>query len=319
MEGQSTTSINEEVNLISETLQGLIDVIFMQIKAFHGDVYGSVLRECKIRKSNSFKDINCRLDINVYDTFVQMLYIHFNVVKLPPRICTSYYGFTNRFKISHKGPLLDSLNNHDNRDSNESQDSVDSSMIILDICLLSRMDWLHLPCDFDVNLLAEDSTSLFLRVNHNALSVFVDKLNHVTKRISAKTFATLDAYMYKSLDTFINHIDRAEVLVKNGWLMDDSILGDRSWLLGMWLSLQVRGDSCRKSYSKRKLSLLMNCNECSLCHEKFNPCDIVINTKCNHNFHWSLTKQQGITVCRGLREWVKRGNSSCPLCRINVI
>jgi hypothetical protein len=51
--------------------------------------------------------------------------------------------------------------------------------------------------------------------------------------------------------------------------------------------------------------------------------DIVINTKCNHNFHWHEPLpwrtfnggSSNVACCKGLKEWVSRGNITCPVCR----
>jgi hypothetical protein len=297
---------NTEANKVSNHFQTMLDMIIMHIKAVDGDIYGSVLREYKIKKSSAFKDINCRIDIHLFNMFLQTVYIHFNVLEIQPRLTGPFLGFTKRLQVSNKAQSW-------------SPKVEEKTTIILDVCLLSRVEWLHLPCDFDINLLAENSMSSYIRANYNALSKFVDKYNHVINRINNNTFALLDSSPSKTYNTILSDIDRAQALVKNGWCMDDSIWGENSWVLNMWISLQMRGSSCRMSYSKNKLDALLNSNECSLCNETFHPCDIVINTKCNHNFHWSLTVHGGTHVCKGLCEWVKRGKLSCPLCRKDMM
>jgi hypothetical protein len=69
-------------------------------------------------------------------------------------------------------------------------------------------------------------------------------------------------------------------------VMDDAIYGDGTWIVDYWKHLQETPSQCRKSFSRTKLELMTSLNECALCNEHFVEDDIVINTKCNHNFHW---------------------------------
>ena len=50
----------------------------------------------------------------------------------------------------------------------------------------------------------------------------------------------------------------------------------------------------RLLYSEDEKKKLVNNNECTICGSKFNDEDIVINTKCNHNFHWLCSNDIGL-------------------------
>jgi hypothetical protein len=59
-------------------------------------------------------------------------------------------------------------------------------------------------------------------------------------------------------------------------------------------------------------------NECAICQEDFLPDDIVVNTACNHNFHW-FCRCGGTGGKSGLYTWVHcEGQTSCPSCRSHM-
>lgn len=283
-------------------MKSLIDDLLIHIKAFDGDVYGGVLRDYKSSGIPYIKDINCRIDSAMLMVFVSVLQIHFDVKEIVAPFSNYFVDYSKKLQVYSK---LDS-----------------SVYAMLDIVTMSRGEWMRLPCDFDVNILAENSISSYVRSVYVSMNKFVDKYGHVQKRIREGQFALLEPCTQKSADEVKQLVDRSVRLVTRQWVMDDSIHGKDSWVVNYWLMLTSMSTFVRASFDTKGVELLKMQCECSLCGEAFQPHDVVLNTRCNHNFHWA---QEANTViggsgraCKGLREWMRLGNSTCPICRKNV-
>jgi hypothetical protein len=282
-----------EAGAITHTMtKQLIEDVCLYAKACQGYIYGDVVREFCHRDSIDIPSINIRLDLHLLSTFAQVLSITYDVVSLPLAIST-YTCFSKKFVVSCK-------NRNDIR-------------TIIDVCLLSERDWLGLQCSFDVNILAENSSKHFIRLEYPQLERFPDKMSHIKKRIKDGKFTLLDFSACRSIGHFVELINNASAMVTKGWIMDDLIYGESTWIVNQWKSIKEKPLECRKSYHKNNLDLMTSLNECALCSEHFEDDDIVINTKCNHNFHWHHT------TCKGLSEWMMHGNITCPVCRKNAI
>lgn len=277
-------------------LELLMDDILVHIKAFDGDVYGSVIRDYKLRNNTFIKDINCRIDVCMFSAFLNILYLHFDVTDYPKYYKHQYINVIKSLQIRPKY-----------------SNSNDISMT-LEILVMTRAEWMRLPCDFDVNLFAENSQSRYIRSHYKVLDKYVDVLTHVNKRIKTGQFALLEPTSNKTASEVLLCVDKARRLVTRGYMMDDSILMKNSWVINSWYLLQSHAHDSRRSHDPKQLGQMQSSCECSVCNETFNGMDIVINTKCNHNFHWNSCTPNG-TKCLGLREWVRLGNLTCPLCR----
>jgi hypothetical protein len=283
-------------------LELLIDDIIVHIKAFDGDIYGGVIRDYKISNNTYIKDINCRVDVFMFSAFLNTLHLHFDVTDYP-----KYYKhqFINIIKSLQIRPKYSNISN--------TSDTNDVS-VTLEIIVMTRAEWMRLPCDFDINLFAENSQSRYIRAHYNVLDKYVDILTHVNKRIKAGQFALLEPTSNKTASEVLRCVDKARRLVTRGWMMDDSTLMKNSWVINSWYLLQSHAQECRRSYEPKQIEQMQLSCECSVCNETFNRMDIVINTKCNHNFHWNSCTPNS-SRCLGLREWVRLGNMTCPLCR----
>lgn len=270
----------------------MIEDVCLYAKACHGSIYECVIRDFVYKGITDIPTINIRIDLHLLSTFAQVLGIAYDVVSLPLSI-SQYTCLSKKFVVSCK----------------------DCSEIrtIVDVCLLSEPDWHSLPCNFDVNVLAENSSKHCIRPNYAQLERFPDKLSHIRKRIMDGRFALLDYSQCRNVGHFIDLIDNASELVSKGWFMDDLIFGEATWIVNKWKFIQEAPSQCRKSFPKAKQELMTSLNECALCSEHFVDDDMVINTKCNHNFHWHSD------TCRGLSEWMAHGNITCPVCRKNAI
>jgi hypothetical protein len=294
---RTSTTISERLGDKGKAMRGLIEELILHIKAFDGDIYGGVLRDYKSSGIPYIKDINCRIDNIVLYVFINILQLHFEVKELTTPFSNYFVDYSKKLQVYPK---------HDS-----------SVYAILDIVTLSRSEWMRLPCDFDVNVLAENSISSFIRSNYVSMNKFVDKYGHVQKRIREGQFALLEPCSQKSADEVKQLIDRGTRLLSRQWIMDDSIQGKDSWIVNYWIMMTTAGVFVRSSFDTKQVEMLKAQCECSLCGEAFQPNDVVLNTKCNHNFHWSNDAVEGKS-CKGLREWMRLGNSSCPICRKNV-
>ena len=66
----------------------------------------------------------------------------------------------------------------------------------------------------------------------------------------------------------------------------------------------------RLKYNEEDFKKLKSIDKCVICGINFNPNCIVINTTCNHNFHWECG-DEGI----GLKYWILNHKNNCPICR----
>lgn len=309
------------MNEKTRSMKRLIDALLLHIKAFDGDVFGGVIRDYRVGGMIYVKDINCRIDNLLLQVFIQSLQVYFDVQEISVDVGGHFADYIKRIKVCRKNDEMDSL-----------LYSVPSggtgnvySYVYLDIVVMSRSEWMRLPCDFDVNLLAENSHSLFMRTPCLLLNRHTDKLNHIMERIKMNAFCSLETSYTKTPEQVKTMIDRACKLVIRGWVMDDSLLGDMTWVVGAWQIISNGLRMVRKGFDRNEYDKMASMKDCSICNEEFKRTDIVINTKCNHNFHWqeplpgsasaSRSGCNNVVCCKGLKEWVSRGNITCPICR----
>lgn len=282
-------------------MRRLIDGLLMHIKAFDGDVYGGTVRDYKTLGLVYVKDINCRIDSMMFTVFLQTLHLHYKVRDMPSEIGGKFVDYVKKLYITFK------------EDDND-------VYTYLHIIVISKLEWLSLPCDFDINLLAENATSLYIRSSYVTMNKFVDKLGYVTDRIKRNVFAQVEPLAGKLPDHKIHLMDRAFKLSVRGWTMDDAVLGQDAYVMNTWIMVKNVPNFVRKEYNEHQKELMTNMDECSICSEKFKDGDVVINTTCNHNFHWTLlgcnrSNSGSSSSCKGLREWIQLDNVTCPLCR----
>ena len=183
--------------------------------------------------------------------------------------------------------------------------------INLDIVLISTQVFRVAFIDFDVNLLSENEHSMSLRIIPMALKYIPDKLTYVRDRILNKTFSYIPT-LERSITDLSNIIDKAVQMTHRGWTQDDNLHKFPTWCVGHWDTL-IQGKH-KKKQTREQLANLITCNNCSLCHEQFKPKDIILNTACNHSYHWKC----GNNSTNGLYHWVKLQNTNCPLCRADM-
>jgi hypothetical protein len=270
------------------------------IKAFDGDIYGSIIRDFKINKSTDISNINCRIDVHLITLFTQTLSVMFDVRELPAHI-GGIVALTKRYLLTPK------------RHS-------DTTSITLEVAIMTKYEWNRMPCDLDVNLFAENNNSRYVRVDYQELKRFADRYDYLMDRIQQRRFCILDFSVCKSLTLTRAFIENASKMVSKGWTMDDMIWGDDTCVINRWITYQMRPTDVRVRYNADKIERLLAQDECMLCNERFAPTDIVINTRCSHNFHWGPchSPDDNGLKCRGLVEWVRRDKLSCPCCRASM-
>jgi hypothetical protein len=193
--------------------------------------------------------------------------------------------------------------------------------VLLEVAVMTKYEWSRLPCDLDVNLFAENGNSRYIRSDYHVMHKFVDRYEHLIERIQNMKFCVVDFSMCKSLELVRVFIDNTAAMVENGWTMDDLIWRDETWVVNKWISIQMRSKEIRTKYTNNKIESMLSQDECMLCNDKFSPTDIVINTRCNHNYHWGPCPSNdgnGTIKCNGLVEWVRRNKISCPCCRTSM-
>lgn len=259
------------------------------IKIFSGDVYGSYVRDTRITgNTQNIGTINARIDAVYSKPFLTTLHTKYIVDYVVPT--KSYNGVVIRtYKISPRGLIIN------------------FTPIVLDLVLMSPKLFNASFLDFDVNLVTENETSLYVRYIPHTIKHVPDKLGFISDRIRSKCFGCLDTvYAERALQDVVSLVEGAIDLTHKNWVMDD-MYSSNTWVVGTW-------ENMLNGRNRKKRVLSHDCSsECALCHEQFKPTDIVFNTVCTHNYHWRCNNNNGLYF------WVnEHGQTSCPYCRSNI-
>lgn len=262
----------------------VINEIIAMTKTFDGDVYGEAIRDYRMCGQTTIPKIDIRLENSYFKPFTILLHSKFAITELPAKVVNGIN--INSFRLSPKPSSSFFL------------------PIVLDIVLMTRALFRISFIDFDVNLLTESDKAIFLRFVPNIFKYIPDKLSHIKDRIITKHFTSLPCE--RLLQDVCLMVDKAIDMTNQGWTMDDLYHTKNTWVVGKWEGF-VSGKH-RKHISREQYNKLIECNTCSLCHEKIQTNDIVINTACNHVFHWRCNPNNGLCC------WAKE-HSTCPYCR----
>lgn len=275
--------------------------IIKYIKAFNGDVIGGYVRDKFSNNTDSpTRDLDCRIDKNMVRFFINVLMIDYEVKE---NIVSSNYRKLDvvSYTIVYK--------------------SFDSTQLKLDILCCDINKWIEYPVDFDVNTLAENNDSCYVRPHYYYSSPCINsRLNVFIDRCQKLKFGLLNVPEGNFADVMTLLI-RSKVLVERGWKMDDTYIGKNSWVINKWKTLTKETSNVRTQFSDRMCSTLISQEQCCLCHETFDENDVVFNSCCNHNFHWSchqMTDENSST--NGISHWFTVKNSyKCPFCRQDAV
>lgn len=268
----------------------VISDIVLHAKAFFGDVFGEFIRQWRVLGLMSTEtEIEIRIDMSYLVPFLNIVCIKYDITSVNHlKEYVMPYRFT--YIVTNKWS------------------SVGFSPIKININTMTKKLFKATLSEFDVDLLAEDDASMYVRNCPMAIRCSMDKINLIKDRICRKRFCLTDHITPLTCSKQITYtIEKAVDMVSNDWLMDDFFLKEKSWIVAKWCNIVNRGLEIRQATDMKK------CDECCICQEKFNTNDIVVNTVCNHNFHWSCHTTGDPN---GLSQWVKGQNkTSCPFCR----
>ena len=92
--------------------------------------------------------------------------------------------------------------------------------------------------------------------------------------------------------------------------MDDYHLKNKSSILFLWKNIDK---NIKTSFKEDDFKKLKEDNFCSICNSDFKDEDLIINTKCNHNFHWDCNSCENNSS--GIKNWISKFSNKCPICR----
>jgi hypothetical protein len=270
-----------------------METITKIIKAFDGDIFGAFVRE-NFFESNIIQNnipIDARIDENVFFYMVNVFAALFKVDIL----------------IISPSQVTLTLTNQDNSVSHK-------------IRLWKYMfkKWSEIPYDFDVDMLATNSNALFVRPNlFLGFNIYPNKIDLLKNRIRERHFSivALPAFPSKNIMRLMH---QANQMIIDGWLMDDINCKKSTWVTNRWSDFTSQPHTIRTSYTAHEIDSMLSQDQCSLCHDTFLPESIVVNTCCNHNFHWKCSEEEN--SFSGLVTWfIVQEKFPCPYCRQSAV
>lgn len=267
-----------------------VNQIITYIKAFYADIYGPFIYNWRILGIMKNECINFRIDMHSLNILLNILALHFKIIEedvIQIGIFPIYYTYK----------LVSKDNN------------LKIHPIIIKALLINKKTFICLYPDFDIELLTEDDSSLYIRSIVPNIRFIIDKITYIKERICIKKFCSLQKiHPLKAPSDVAQIIDTARDLIQKGWTMDDNLLGENTWIIFIWGNF-IKNPTINRSNSNNEK--IVNNDICSLCHEKFKNDDIILNTSCHHNFHWNCSNEND-----GLKNWVTKHNRlCCPYCR----
>ena len=286
--------------LDENTIECLNDII-KYIKAFYGDIYGNFIYNWRILNNIQNECINFRIDSHTLGIFLNIISMHFDIIEIETSFEPLLY---NTYKLEHK--------------------TKKTNPIIIKALVLNKKTFRCLPPDFDIDLISEDNSSIYVRCIVPLTRFIIDSISHIKKRIIEKRFCSLQRIHSIKISLDIGKtVDDAIMLVKNGWIMDDYLLGNDAWIVAIWENYIKNPEKYRTkgiwhdNFVKNSERNHTIDDFCSICHEKFKSNDIILSTSCCHNFHWQCTNDDSNnSSINGLKNWVVGHNRlCCPYCR----
>lgn len=267
------------------------------VKAHGGDVFGGFIRDWRLQGSAVVRDLDVRVDKRRVMSLLKCIDAFYRVVVAGS--VSPYAPCEQRIRATV----------HPRRDA-----GVFFAPFQLDVTICSHQRWVRKPCDFDVNLLAENGYSQYVRGGGRVKLPAADAYSYVRGRVRDRRFAALQPA--SSAGAAVALVDRACSMVRQGWVMDDEVVGPRAWVVAKHGDLACNAEQRFAMTCAGARALVANQSECAFCAESFAPHDVVIVTACKHVFHW----QCGGKGALGLRQWVGQHEQlSCPKCRARVV
>jgi hypothetical protein len=265
------------------------------VKAFQGDVYGDALWCCPALMANPSHSwlppetgvFRCRLSPDSVLMFLAVLRVDYAVIRQE-----NASGAYSLYLPSGQRLPMD-----------------------LQITIMSRREWGLTGADFDIDMLAMDAHRVYVRpCAQQRLPHLSDPFSYLLGRLKSRVFCLTDGG--RTLQQNQRAMARAYAMVRNGgWRMDDSVLGDKGWVIARAQDvahsrLQFRGhfsvDECRELPT------------CALCRESIRVDDVVAHLTCGHAFHY-VCQPAAVAHAHaqsGLSGWLDTDTgSTCPCCR----
>jgi hypothetical protein len=280
-----------------------LDKLLNISKSFNGKIFGDIIRDYYmglINNNSGDVDIN-NLSFNIiFDSetttrkFIRIISQHYEINKnllINDKNINSYYVVINYINDNNYESKIVNLN------IIESINNISYNYYISD-----------LTHNIDLNMLSLSNNSLLLLdlfsyFNYNSTINF--SFNGVLYRNCNKIFSFIIKPI--NINMYINNLDIAYKIVNNNFRMDDYYNNSIS-VLFKW---KDRNKNIRINYCENKKKQLNENSECTICSSEFKDDDIVINTNCNHNFHWICCNNANT----GLKNWIQNFKVSCPICR----
>ena len=102
-------------------------------------------------------------------------------------------------------------------------------------------------------------------------------------------------------------VAEARVASNASWIMDGSV--ESPWIVNRWSVFSMLPYVPRQHVDTSKF------DQCPICCEHFVGDDIVVNLRCNHNFHLACSKPDRKS---GISAWLAQDRSTCPCCRAEI-
>lgn len=291
-----------------------LDKLINIIHSLNGNIFGEIIRDYNIKHILLNDNIDNNIDNNNIINNINIIFNNNTIVKYFIRILSFNYEIyketidTNDNKIDTYNLIYNYLYNNQYKIK-----ILKINIFPFSLCkFLINKNIEKLTYDLDCNQFFTNKNSLYLCNNSMYFTSFqqltFNNFNLYFSRIKNNNFS----FIKKNLifNDYIYNIDQAYSLVNNGWMMDDlnNISRDNSCILLKWKNKDKH--NYRTNYNLSKYNQLKSNDSCSICGTNFTNECIIINTSCNHNFHWYCNNKHG------LKYWIQHHNNSCPICRL---
>lgn len=289
-----------------------LDKLINIIHSLNGNIFGEIIRDYNIKNILLQDTINDISNINN----INIIFSNNTIIKYFIRILSFNYEIYKDIEDVNNNKI-----NTYNLIYNYLQDNKYKIKILkINIFPFSLSNFLKhrniekLTYNLDCNQFFMNNNSLYLLCNKNSLypssfqQLTFNNFNIHFSRIKNNKFS----FTKKNLDfsEYLYNIDQAYSLVNNGWIMDDYHNNkNTSCILLKWKNKDKNNYRC--NFNLCKYNQLKTNDSCSICSTNFTDDCIIINTGCNHNFHWYCNNKHG------LKYWIQHHNNSCPICRLS--
>ena len=288
------------------------DKLVQTVQILNGKIYGDFISQYYFENNILNKDDDTYIDINFKE--INVIFNNYNDRVCFARLMQNIFEMYQNYKSNSNG--INKINtsnfhilvNYNHLDKDYSK--------VININIYNNVTFVDLNFHIhyiDVNLLSlqDEGLNLIKYFSKNRISRIDNgnsnylRFNSILNRVINKRFSFIENYNNNIFDNLDKSID----LILNGWIMDDYHLKDETCVLFLWKNID---NNIRTTYNKKDMDKMKNCNTCSICTSKFKDNDLVINTKCNHNFHWDCNNYNS-----GIKNWILNFSHKCPMCRYN--